>query len=67
MSTAKVAKRSPIPLRTKGGVHMHGLDLGAQAAATLKVAEDDQLAHTHDFVAHLGHQQMIFRCRLDFG
>lgn len=55
------------PMGTKVGMYMHGLQLGAQAAATLKVTEDDYLAHAHDFIVHLGHQEMISRRRSDFG
>lgn len=44
---------------TKVGMYMHGLELGAQAPATLKVTEDDHLAHTHDLIVHLSHHQMI--------
>jgi hypothetical protein len=38
------------------GVHVHGLDLGAETAASLQVTEHDELADPHHLVAELGHQ-----------
>jgi hypothetical protein len=35
-------------------VHVDRLDLGTEAAASLKVTEDDQLADTHDLTVELG-------------
>ena len=38
------------------GLHVHGLDLGAEAAPPMDVTEHDELADAHDLVAELSHE-----------
>ena len=38
------------------GVHVHRLDLGAEAATPMQVTEHDELADAHDLVPQLGHE-----------
>ncbi len=46
------------PPATPVRMHVHRLDLGAQPALRLQVAEDDELADTHHLARHLGHQDV---------
>jgi hypothetical protein len=38
------------------GLHVDGLDLGAETASPLEVTEHDELADAHDLTAELSHQ-----------